>query len=132
MSNHKYLKSRLRLKITPFGLLAYFLIFGFLNFVFAQDVFKYDAKGKRNPFIPLVTSDGKLLKLDTSQESNKGFALEGIIYDKNGISYAIVNGSVVKAGDTVGDSQVLKIMNNKIIIIKEGQASEIELNKGEE
>ncbi|MFH1128897.1 MAG: hypothetical protein V1699_05775 [Candidatus Omnitrophota bacterium] len=119
-------------KITCFSVFSYFLIFGFLNFVFAQAVFKYDPKGKRNPFIPLVTRDGKLLKLDTSEEGNKGFTLEGIIYDKNGVSYAIFNGSVVKTGDTVGDFQILKIMNNKIVIIKEGQASEIELNKGEE
>lgn len=114
------------------NILAYFLILGFFNFGFAQTIFKYDSKGKRNPFIPLVTSDGKLLKLDTNGENNKGFSLEGIIFDKNGVSYAIVNGLVVKAGDSVGDFKILKIMINKILIIKEGQASEIELKKGEE
>jgi type II secretory pathway component PulC len=99
---------------------------------FAQDEFVYDAKGKRNPFIPLVTSDGKILNLDSVETSNKGLALEGIIYDKNGVSFAIVNGSVVKVGDVVGDTQVLKIEKNKVIFIKEGQTSEIELKEGEE
>jgi len=115
----------------------YIALFGFvfvfisLSYCWAQAEFKYDAKGKRNPFIPLVTHDGKLLKLDTD-ESTQGMAIEGIIYDKNGISYAIINGAVVKVSDMVGDSQVLKIEKNKVILIKDGEISEIELKKGDE
>jgi len=103
------------------------------NFVFAQDAYKYDAKGKRNPFIPLVTADGQLIKLDSEGEAeNKDLMLEGIIYDKNGISYAIVNSQIVKTGDFSGEYQILKIENNKVIFIKDGLTSEIELKKGEE
>ncbi len=98
-----------------------------------QEEFKYDAKGKRNPFIPLVTPEGKLIKLDTEiQSGNQGLSLEGIIYDKLGISYAIVNSTVVRTGDFVGDYQILKIENNKIILIRDGLTSEIELKKGDE
>lgn len=97
---------------------------------FAQEQFVYDSKGKRNPFIPLVTSDGKLLKLNSEKTNSKGLLLEGIIYDKNGISYAIVNGTIVKTGDLVDDkTQVLKIEKNKVILIKEGNISEVELRK---
>jgi hypothetical protein len=99
---------------------------------FAQEEFVYDAKGKRNPFIPLVTSDGKILNLDSVESNNKGLALEGIIYDKNGISYAIMNGAVVTVGDTVGDIRILKIEKNKVIFIKDGQTSEIQLKEEEE
>ncbi len=91
----------------------------------------YDAKGKRNPFIPLVTPDGRLLKLETQENLNASLLVEGIIYDKNGLSYAIVNGSVVSIGDTVGDFQVLKIEDNKVIFIKDGLTQEIELKKEE-
>jgi hypothetical protein len=99
--------------------------------VFGQDEFVYNAQGKRNPFIPLVTPEGRLLKLDKQQESNqKGpLAIEGIIYDKLGRSFAIVNANVVGIGDMVGDYQILKIMENKVIFIRNGEPLEIELNK---
>ena len=101
--------------------------------IFAEEQFVYDAKGKRDPFTQLVTADGRLLKLD--QEEQAGIAnlsVEGIIYDQNGLSYAIVNGEVVKVGDYVNDYQVLKIEKDRIIFIKEGQPIEIELKKEEE
>ena len=97
---------------------------------FAQEDFVYDAKGKRNPFIPLITSGGKLLKLDVDK-SEKNLLLEGIIYDQKGISYAIVNGEVIKTGDSILGYQVLKIENNKVLFIKEGEPLEIELEKEE-
>jgi hypothetical protein len=108
--------------------------FCILNFTFtslAQDEFIYDSKGKRNPFIPLVTQNGRLLKLD-KQEGVEGLRIEGIIYDKHGLSYTIVNSEVVKVGDKVGDYQVLKIESNKVIFIKDAKPLEIELKKEEE
>ena len=98
---------------------------------FAREEFVYDAKGKRNPFIPLVTSDGRLLKLDKG-ESQGGLLIEGIIYDKQGRSFAIVNGAVVGIGDMVADYQVLKIEEKKVIFIKEGKTIEAEMHKQEE
>ncbi|MDP3732718.1 MAG: hypothetical protein Q8R31_06855 [Candidatus Omnitrophota bacterium] len=109
------------------------LVLGFLTLsplLFAQDEFKYDAKGKRNPFIPLVTPDGRLLRLE-KEKTASGLLLEGIIYDGRGLSYAIVNGEVVKVSDKVGDYQVLKIEKNKIVFIKGGQNLEVELKEEE-
>ena len=108
-----------------------FFLFCFLGlslFSSAQEQSIYKAKGKRDPFTPLVTSDGRLLKLDT-EEKQKILRLEGIIYDDNGMSYAIVNGSVVKVGDPIGGFQVLKIRKNLVAFIKDGQVSEIEIKK---
>jgi len=107
-----------------------FCILYFAFYGYAQEEFIYDAKGRRNPFIPLVTSDGRLLKLKEA-EALSGLLLEGIIYDKQGLSYAIVNGEVVKTGDKSGDYQVLKIEKNKVIFIKEGEPIEIELKREE-
>jgi hypothetical protein len=98
---------------------------------YAQQQFIYDAKGKRNPFIPLVTPDGRLLNLE-QEEVKKDLILEGIIYDKNGLSYAVVNGEIVKIGDRVDVYQVLKIEKEKIILIKEGEPLELYLKKEEE
>lgn len=96
----------------------------------AQDEFTYDSRGKRNPFIPLVTPDGRLLKLEQEQ-GVQDLNIHGIIYDKLGVSYAIVNSDVVGVGDTVGDYRVLKVLPNKVIFIKDGQAVEIEISKEE-
>lgn len=97
----------------------------------AQEDFIYNAKEKRNPFIPLVTSDGRLLKLE-QEEGPTGLALEGIIYDEHGVSYCMVNGQVVKIGDMIGDFQVLKIEKDKVVFIKEGEPLEVPLKKEEE
>ncbi|MFH0918175.1 MAG: hypothetical protein V1830_03470 [Candidatus Omnitrophota bacterium] len=95
---------------------------------FGQEEFTYDAQGKRNPFIPLVTPEGRLLKLDKEESAlTHGFLVEGIIYDKLGRSFAIVNSTVVGIGDMVGDYQVLKILADKVIFIKNGEPLEVDL-----
>ncbi|RJO63973.1 MAG: hypothetical protein C4540_05310 [Candidatus Omnitrophota bacterium] len=96
----------------------------------AENKFVYDAQGKRNPFIALVTSDGRLLKISDEQQSG-GLTLEGIIYDEQGISFAMVNGSVVKVGDTISGYQVLKIESSRVIFIKDGEPFMAELKKEE-
>lgn len=95
------------------------------------DEFIYNPQGKRNPFIPLVTPEGRLLKLDKQRDQDQpgGLAVEGIIYDKLGRSFAIVNANVIGIGDMIGDYQVLKIIDNKVIFIKDGEPLEVELNK---
>ena len=87
---------------------------------FAKDDYVYDIGGKRDPFIPLITADGRFLQLERTQEDIDASALklEGIIYDKYGLSYAIVDGSVVKIGDIIADYQVLKIEEKRVIFIK--------------
>jgi len=106
------------------------LCLAFLACCFAQEQFLYNAKGKRDPFIPLVTPDGRLLKLE-QEEGVAGLLLEGIIYDKNGTSCAIVNSEIVRIGDKAGEFQVLKIEEKKVIFIKEGQIIEVEIKKEE-
>jgi len=122
-------------KIQNFKTFGFVLLFGtlclaFLTCCFAQEQFLYEAKGKRDPFIPLVTPDGRLLKLE-QEEGVAGLLLEGIIYDKNGTSCAIVNSEIVRLGDKVGEFQVLKIEEKKVIFIKEGQIIEVEIKKEE-
>lgn len=127
------LKNKPDYRFFTFALWLLFFTFYFLPSCYAQEEFQYDSRGKRNPFIPLVTSDGKLLKLEAEENANvEGLLLEGIIYDKNGLSYAIVNSNVVKVGDMLGDIQVLKIEPDKVTFIKEGQTLNVELRKEEE
>ena len=120
-------------KVKSFKFSFLFSVFCFLFsvFAYAQGQFTYDAKGKRDPFIPLVTPDGRLLKLEREEAPSGGLLLEGIIYDEHGLSYAIVNDEVVKVSDKISDYQVLKIEKNKVIFIKGGQTLEVELKEEE-
>lgn len=93
----------------------------------------YETGNKRDPFIPLITSDGRFVPLERTpeEEAESVLKVEGIIYDKFGLSYAIVDGSVVKIGDLISDYQVLAIEEKKVIFIREGQLKEVPLKKEE-
>lgn len=121
---------QLKLKRITFILGLWLLLFNLYPCYAAEEDFVYDPEGKRNPFIPLVTRDGKLLKLD-SDKGEGGMSLEGIIYDEQGISYAIINNEVVKIGDNINGYDILRIEENKVIFIKEGEPLELELKKEE-
>jgi hypothetical protein len=96
----------------------------------ADENFIYDPQGKPDPFSPWVTSDGRLQILESREKKGSSeLSLEGIIYDKYGLSYAVVNGEVVKIGDSIDGYQVLKIEEKRVIFIKEGELKEMEIKE---
>lgn len=101
----------------------------FSSVLSAQEEATFGVTIRRNPFIPLVTPSGRLLKLEKEETVKGEVVVEGIIYDKQGSSYAIVNGAVVEVGDSIGDFQVLKIEENKVIFFKGGLTVEVGLKK---
>jgi len=110
--------------------LVLIIFFTFLGSSLAEGDFIYQSKGKRNPFIPLVSKDGQLMKLDREEEKEStDLLVDGIIYDKQGISYALVNGRVVGVGDYAGEYRVLKIENNKVVFLKDDQMREVSIHK---
>ena len=107
-----------------------FLCLVFFSLALAQGDFSYQSKGKRNPFIPLVSKEGRLIQLDKEEQAGKAdLLIDGIIYDKQGLSYALVNGRVVGVGDYVDEYRVLKVGNNKVTFLKDDQIREISINK---
>jgi hypothetical protein len=126
--NHK-LKAK---TLNILSLLWLALVFNNLSLSsFAGEEFVYNSQGRRDPFTPLITPDGRIIQLE-GKADNKEVMLEGIIYDKHGLSYAVINGEVVKIGDTVSGHQVLKIYKDRVVFIKEGQIKEVELKEEEE
>jgi hypothetical protein len=81
--------------------LIFVLILFFANSVYAQEAFVYDDHGKRDPFVPLVSSAGMVVTYDEDLSVND-LVLEGIVADASGNNAAIVNGKVVKAHDQIG------------------------------
>jgi hypothetical protein len=96
----------------------------------AEETFIYDSQGKPDPFSPWVTSDGRLQILESREKKDASeLSLEGIIYDRYGLSYAVVNGEVVKIGDSIDCYQILKIEEKRVIFIREGELKEMEIKE---
>ncbi len=105
-------------------------IYFLTGITFAQESFVYDSGGKPDPFIPWVTPDGRLQILESQEKKTESeLNLEGIIFDKYGLSYALVNSEVVKIGDTIDGYQVLKIEEKRVIFIKDGDLKEIPIKE---
>ncbi len=102
-----------------------------VSLVFAQEnIFVYDAHGKRDPFAPLVSAGGTLI----SYESDLGpsdMALQGIMADANGNNLAIINGKVVKAADRVGAYEVESIDKDQVQLRKDQEQFSLRLKKGD-
>jgi len=96
--------------------------------VFAENNFVYDSKGKRDPFMPLVTSQGYIVNVEEELFASE-MNLEGIIYDAQGYSLAIINGKVVKVGDNIGSYTVLESSQSTVILAKETEKYILELKK---
>ena len=86
---------------------------------------------RRDPFIPLVTPEGRIIQ-PAVPYGEGDIRLEGLIYDENGSSLAIVNGAVARIGDTVRGYRVIKIEENKVVLMKDGELKEIPLQKKKE
>lgn len=90
----------------------------------------YDDHGVRDPFWPLVSSSGTIINYG-QDVSVADMILEGIV--SNGRAYtAIINGSVVEVGDSVGQYSIQSIESNKVILSKENEVFELDLKKGGE
>jgi hypothetical protein len=87
----------------------------------------YASQGKRDPFVPLITPAGYLVNLEP--EKNASLHLEGIMFDPKGDSIAIINGELVRAGESIGDAVCASIEPTKVTVIQNNQKIEIELRR---
>lgn len=94
-----------------------------------ENVFVYDSKGKRDPFVSLVSLEGYLINSEPYSDSAE-INVEGIIYDPKGNSFAIINTEVLRVGDKIGAFEVLSIEKNKVILLKNTEKFEIKLREG--
>ena len=97
--------------------LCFVLMLLFENLVYAQGAFVYDDHGKRDPFVPLVSSSGMVVTYDEDLSVND-LVLEGIVADASGNNAAIVNGKVVRAHDQVGPYRVDLIAVDHVELLK--------------
>ncbi len=100
------------------------------NSVYAQEAFVYNDHGKRDPFVPLVSSTGMVVTYDEDLSVND-LVLEGIVADTSGNNAAIVNGKVVKAHDQIGPYVVDVIAMDHVEFLKGTQRFILRLKKGD-
>jgi hypothetical protein len=100
------------------------------SLAFAEETFVYDSKGKRDPLMPLVTSQGYIVNVEEELFASD-MNLEGIIFDINGNSLAIINGKVVRRGDNIGSYNIQEIEQAKVVLIKGAETYTLELKKEE-
>jgi hypothetical protein len=97
---------------------------------FAQEPsFVYDAHKARDPFLPLVTAGGAIVTYD-SEFAVAEMSLEGIVSDGGG-RMAIINGNIVELGKMIGFYTVQDIQEDRVILLKDGKTSVLQLKKEE-
>ena len=89
--------------------------------------FVYEKRG-RDPFRPLITDDGKLVQ-GFDGISLEDIDLEGIIWDPQGGSVAMINGMILRRGDRIGDFEIVKIEKDRITLKSGSEQRLLKLEK---
>ena len=90
--------------------------------------FHYSAKGKRDPFVPLVR-DGQLVSgAQSAAIESSAPMLHGILWDPYGQSIALINDLEAKVGDTVGEYQVIEIRHDAVVLSNGGEPVVLQIN----
>ena len=105
---------------TVWGLVLLFFALKITS-VFGEEI-RYDSQGRRDPFIPLVGPDGRVVRntLDISD-----FKIEGVIFDPNGGSVVLIDGQFYKEGDNINGLNIISIMKDRVILAQSKQEKTI-------
>ncbi len=121
------MKEKIAVKILGISIfLTAFMIIALNPYAAGEQRFQYDARGRRDPLVPLIGKDKpSILKLEnvTSVEDAR---LEGIADGAMG-KIAILNGELVKENDKFGEVVIKKIANRSVTITIEGKLYTIAL-----
>ncbi|MFA5146052.1 MAG: hypothetical protein WC515_01555 [Candidatus Omnitrophota bacterium] len=93
----------------------------------SEDRFRYEARGKRDPFVSLVGPDKTVVASLEDIVSITDVNLEGIAVGSNGKRVAIINGEMTKEGYSAGMLQVKKITNKTVTLAIGGKSYDINL-----
>ncbi len=89
--------------------------------------FKYEAKGRRDPFVPLVGKEISSVASLMTISSIADLKLEGIATGPKGKNVAIMNGEMVKERDRFGELEIKKITKKAVTVLITGAEYIVEL-----
>ena len=73
--------------------------------------------GKCDPFVPLVR-DGKVIPCEPTRTR---LELTGIVWEPDGTSLALVNGTEVRVGEVVDGYEVIEIRRESVTVVHNGE-----------
>ena len=89
------------------------------------DDYKYESRGKRDPFVPLVGIDRPVVSKLEEVTSIADVKVEGIVSASGGRMAAILNDQIVRQGDRFGDIEIKKITKKAVAIVMGGKNYDI-------
>lgn len=78
--------------------------------------FRYESRGKRDPFVPLIGIDRPAISKLEEITSPADIRLEGIASGAGGRLVAMLNGEIVKEGQRFGEIEIQKITKESVTI----------------
>lgn len=94
--------------------------------------FIYDSKGKRDPFVPFFAEEVKTYESLENIQSAEDLILEGIIWDPKEGSIAVINGVILKEGDTVSNIYISNISPTEVTLTVNNIEHKLTLEEKEE
>ena len=82
--------------------------------------FRYNGKGRRDPFSPLVR-DGRIVAVTGSGRESSQPVLYGVLWDPDGNSIALIDDGEARVGDAIGDYKVLEIRTDSVVLANGGE-----------
>ena len=83
--------------------------------------FRYNAKGRRDPFAPLVR-DGRIVAISTGGRTESSLpVLYGVLWDPGGNSIALINDGEARVGDMVAEYRVVEIRKDAVVLANGGE-----------
>lgn len=98
----------------------------------------YDSQGKRDPFVALVSKEGRFVMPVSTQAEKKedqktnitDLNLQGIMYDTSGTSIVVINGELLKTGESLGPVTIKEITQNYVAVVMENKEYILNLYEG--
>jgi hypothetical protein len=122
-------RSAKSVKFIVFSMVIFAALVSVLGAGAQEEKYAYTYQGKRDPFVSLISPAGYLLNLEP--QDNSTLQLEGVMFDPKGDSMAIINGELLRVGDTLGDVLVTGIEVDKVTVIKNNEKIVVELRREE-
>lgn len=89
--------------------------------------FRYDAKGRRDPFVPLVVNGRLMSALGEASSKSTSLVLQGILWDPSGRSIALIGDLESKVGDMVNGYEITEIRQDAVVLSGGGERMVLQL-----
>lgn len=98
-----------------------------LSFQANAEFSKYEAHGRRDPFVSLVGSEKPTVTKLSDITSVEDIKLEGIVSGAKGNMVAMANGEIIRINDKIGDIYVKSITKAGVTLVVGGKEYQLKL-----